>query len=62
MTERPNARLHGVKIGVVLTGSHCTIGEVVPQICTLIEEGAEVFPIFSYAVDQTDNRFYRRED
>lgn len=51
-------RLTGVKAGVVFTGSHCTIGEVIPQIRILKEEGAEIFPIFSYTVDEVDNRFY----
>jgi len=56
------ARLKGVKIGVVLTGSHCTIGEVMPQIANLKQEGAEIYPILSYSVDETDTRFYRVED
>lgn len=53
------ARLKGVKIGVVLTGSHCTIGEVIPQLKSLKQEGAELYPIFSYTVDEVDNRFYK---
>ncbi|MGR6835679.1 dipicolinate synthase subunit B [Syntrophomonas erecta] len=55
-------RLKGVKIGVVLTGSHCTIGDVLPQMRELKKQGAEVHSIFSYTVDETDNRFYRVED
>ncbi|MEA1961445.1 MAG: dipicolinate synthase subunit B [Bacillota bacterium] len=51
-------RLKGVRIGVVLTGSHCTIGDVLPQINKLIAEGAEIYPILSYTVNETDNRFY----
>jgi dipicolinate synthase subunit B len=55
-------RLTGVRIGVVLTGSHCTIGEVLPQIEKLKVEGAQIYPIVSYSVDETDNRFYKVAD
>ncbi len=55
-------RLTGVRIGVVLTGSHCTMGEALPQIDKLKAEGAEIYPIISYTVDQTDNRFYKVAD
>ncbi|MDD3269200.1 MAG: dipicolinate synthase subunit B [Syntrophomonadaceae bacterium] len=56
------ARFRGIKIGVVMTGSHCTIGEVIPQLKRFKEEGAEIYPILSYTVDEVDNRFYRVED
>lgn len=62
MLEMQKNRLTGVRIGVVLTGSHCTIPEVLPQIKRMKDEGAEIFPVFSYTVDQTDNRFYNVED
>lgn len=62
MLEMQETRLKGVKIGVVLTGSHCTIGDVLPQMRELKKQGAEVHSIFSYTVDETDNRFYRVED
>lgn len=55
-------RLDGVKIGVVLTGSHCTIGDTLPQIENLMTEGAEVFSIISFSVNQVDNRFYKVDD
>ncbi len=55
-------RLKGVRIGTVLTGSHCTINEVMAEIENLKKEGAIVIPILSYSVDQTDNRFYRTAD
>ncbi len=58
MLETHN-RLRGVRVGVVVTGSHCTVGEVVPQIKELKSEGADILPIFSYTVDETDNRFYQ---
>ncbi|NLJ72926.1 MAG: dipicolinate synthase subunit B [Syntrophomonadaceae bacterium] len=52
------ARLTGVRIGIVITGSHCTVDEVIPQFILLKNEGAILYPIFSYTVDETDNRFY----
>ncbi|MDD2620042.1 MAG: dipicolinate synthase subunit B [Syntrophomonadaceae bacterium] len=55
-------RFKGIKIGVVMTGSHCTIGDVIPQLKKLKEEGAEIYPILSYTVNDVDNRFYRVND
>lgn len=55
-------RLTGVRVGVVLTGSHCTMGEALVQIERLRAEGAKIFPIVSYTVDSTDNRFYKVAD
>jgi dipicolinate synthase subunit B len=56
------SRLRGVRVGVVLTGSHCTIADVIPQIRGLKNEGADILPIFSFTVDETDNRFYQVKD
>ncbi|CFX75680.1 Dipicolinic acid synthetase, subunit B [Syntrophomonas zehnderi OL-4] len=56
------ARLKDIKIGVVLTGSHCTICDTLPQIEKLIAEGAEVFSIISFSVNKVDNRFYKVDD
>ncbi|MGI6449797.1 MAG: dipicolinate synthase subunit B [Desulfitobacteriia bacterium] len=50
-------RFKGVRIGFALTGSHCTLAEVMKVLKQLVEEGAEVTPIISYAVDQTNTRF-----
>jgi dipicolinate synthase subunit B len=54
-------RLSGVKIGFGLTGSHCTIEEVLPEMEKLKKEGAEIFPILSPAVAGTDTRFNRAQ-
>lgn len=62
MKKLQRNRLKGVKIGIVLTGSHCTIAEVIPHIKRLKDEGAKIFPIFSYTVDNTDNRYYQVDD
>ncbi|MGQ9531727.1 MAG: dipicolinate synthase subunit B [Desulfotomaculales bacterium] len=50
-------RLKDVRIGFALTGSHCTLGEVIDEIRRLISEGAEVTPIVSPSVDTTDTRY-----
>ncbi len=50
-------RLKDLKIGFALTGSHCTLDEVIVQVQKLIDEGAEIFPIISQSLDQTDTRF-----
>jgi dipicolinate synthase subunit B len=60
--EEPKKSLAGIRVGVVLTGSHCTITDVITQIKNIKDEGAEITPIFSYSVDQTDNRFYNVQD
>lgn len=62
MQQAYSNRLVGVRIGVVVTGSHCTIGEVLPQIKQLKDEGGEIQPIFSFTVDYVDNRFYKVDD
>lgn len=55
-------RLEGIKIGVVLTGSHCTMDEVMPQIEKMKKEGAEIHFVLSDTVNSMDNRFYNTED
>ena len=50
-------RLKGLKIGFAFTGSHCTTEEVITQVQSIIEEGAEVFSIVSHSVDSIDTRF-----
>lgn len=57
-----HARLEGVKVGVVLTGSHCTMADTLPQIQLLKTEGADVYPILSYSANETNNRFYQTDD
>ena len=50
-------KLEGVKIGIALTGSHCTLDKVLPQIKQMALEGAKVAAIISPAVNNTDTRF-----
>lgn len=49
--------LKGIKTGFALTGSHCTIGEIFPEIERLVNAGMQVFPIISSAVNYTNTRF-----
>lgn len=49
--------LSSKKIGVAMTGSHCTLESIFLQVEKLKEAGAELFPIFSPAVNATDTRF-----
>ncbi|ACV63909.1 dipicolinic acid synthetase, B subunit [Desulfofarcimen acetoxidans DSM 771] len=50
-------RLKDIKVGVALTGSHCCLSEVMPYIKALVNEGAQVIPIISSVVAETDSRF-----
>lgn len=47
----------GMKIGFALTGSSCNFEYVFPEIEKLANEGAELYPIISPAVDTFDTRF-----
>ncbi|MDN5277159.1 MAG: dipicolinate synthase subunit [Clostridiales bacterium] len=55
-------RLKGLKIGFCVTGSFCTFDKVLVQLQKMVDEGAEVYPIFSYAVASTDTRFTTAAD
>ncbi|MFJ7939907.1 dipicolinate synthase subunit B [Peribacillus sp. NPDC096622] len=54
--------LIGKRIGFGLTGSHCTYDEVFPEIEKLVNEGAEVIPIVTSTVQNTETRFGKGED
>lgn len=55
-------KFEGLKIGFAITGSHCTIHEIVQVMKRLVAEGAEVTPIISYSVDTMDTRFGKAEE
>jgi dipicolinate synthase subunit B len=55
-------RFDGIRIGFALTGSHCTIAEVLPYMQSLKDEGASITPILSPAVQETDTRFGKAAD
>jgi dipicolinate synthase subunit B len=52
----------GITVGYALTGSHCTLEEVMPQIKRFVEQGASVIPIVSSTIMTTDTRFGKSED
>lgn len=54
--------LKGKRIGFGLTGSHCTYDAVFPEIERLVNEGADVIPIVSSTVKNTETRFGVGED
>ena len=55
-------KVTGKRIGFGLTGSHCTYDEVYPQIENLVNAGAEVIPVVTHTVRNTDTRFGNGED
>lgn len=52
----------GKRIGFGLTGSHCTYDAVFPEIERLVNDGAEVMPIVTSTVMNTETRFGKGED
>lgn len=62
MARGDNMNLNGIKIGFCICGSFCTFDQIIPQIRKLIEEGADIFPIFSDAVYAMDTRFYSAQE
>lgn len=55
-------KLAGVKIGWALSGSFCNFQYVFPEIEKLAKQGADIYPIISYAVDSFDTRFGTADD
>lgn len=55
-------RFNGLKVGMAITGSHCTLHEITGVLQSLVDEGADVTAIISYAVDSMDTRFGKAED
>lgn len=49
--------LGGKRIGLALTGSHCTLASVLRQVTRLVESGADVLPILSPSVARETTRF-----
>lgn len=49
--------LKDARIGFALTGSHCTIPVIWPKLEALLAEGAQIYPILSLVVKETDTRF-----
>jgi len=49
------------KIGIAFTGSFCTFENAFGQLEELVKEGVDVYPIFSFSSQNTDNRFGKSE-
>jgi len=54
--------LKGVKIGFAITGSFCTFENIPDVVKHLVDEGADITPIFSYSTDTMDTRFGKADD
>lgn len=47
----------GITVGYALSGSHCTLPEVMPHIKRFVDAGANVLPIVSESIMTTNTRF-----
>ena len=54
--------LNGINIGFGITGSFCTHSKILSELEKIVIYGANVYPIISYSVDQTDTRFGTAKD
>lgn len=54
--------LKNLKVGFAITGSFCTIPQVIPVIQELMNEGCDIYPILSEMVATTDTRFGKASD
>ena len=52
-----NSNFEGKRIGFALTGSFCTIDMALEVIEKLVQARADVFPILSHTVNNTDTKF-----
>ncbi|MCI1930400.1 MAG: dipicolinate synthase subunit B [Clostridia bacterium] len=50
-------KLKGKNVGFAFTGSFCTFDKIETQVKNLLNEGANIFPIFSKNVQTIDSRF-----
>lgn len=55
-------KLEGLKIGMAVTGSFCTFEKIVPEVEKLVQEKADVYPIFSTNAASMDTRFGKAEE
>lgn len=51
-----------MKIGLCVTGSFCTFKNLLTAIDSLVKDGHELTPIFSYNVSTLDTRFFKQAD
>lgn len=55
-------KLSGLNVGIALTGSFCTYAKTINEIKKLVDEGANVIPIFSFNSQTIDSRFGNAKD
>lgn len=55
-------RFEGKTIGVAMTGSFCTINDVLPHLQTLVDQGANLLTILSNHASQLDTRFNQADE
>ncbi|HCL02678.1 MAG TPA: dipicolinate synthase subunit B [Lachnoclostridium phytofermentans] len=55
-------KLSGKNVGVALTGSFCTFAKIIQQIQNIVNEQANVIPIFSFNAQSIDSRFGKAAD
>jgi dipicolinate synthase subunit B len=48
-------------VGFAVSGSHCTLEEIMPQVSRFVDAGANVIPIISQSLLTTDTRFGKAE-
>ena len=51
-----------MKIGLCITGSFCTLKNIIEVLKALVTAGHDIMPIFSYNVSTLDTRFYKAKD
>lgn len=55
-------KVEGLNIGLAVTGSFCTFEKLIPEVENLIQQNANVYPIFSTNAATMDTRFGKAED
>ena len=55
-------KMEGLNIGLAVTGSFCTFDKLVPEVEKLVQQKANIFPIFSTNAATMDTRFGKAED
>lgn len=55
-------KMKNKKVGVAFTGSFCTFDTAFKELLSLVNEGADVYPIFSNASQHSNSRFGCSED
>ncbi|HLO02942.1 MAG TPA: dipicolinate synthase subunit B [Symbiobacteriaceae bacterium] len=57
-----SGQLHGKRIGVAMSASHCNLQRAMGQLQVMADEGAELIPIISSSIRTTETRFGSPDD